>query len=219
MPPSGYLTTSGIENALVHLAYRYPTICQLIVLPEQSHEGRTSRAVRIGKPSTAEKRGALFVGGLHAREIVNPDLLIYFVFRLCRAYAEETDLVIGATTFDNWIVDLVVENLDLFVFPLVNPDGRTFVQTPGGDAWWRKNRNPNPGKPCRGVDLNRNFDFLWSSGIGTSTNSCSQTYRGAAPFSEPETRQHSPSAGYLSKYWLHAGHSLVLRVDSASMGG
>ena len=53
---------------------------------------------------------------------------------------------------------------------------------------WRKNRNPNPGLPGRGVDLNRNYDFLWSSGIGTSSSSTSETYKGSGPFSEPETR-------------------------------
>jgi carboxypeptidase T len=58
------------------------------------------------------------------------------------------------------------------------------------DRWWRKNRNPNtttgPGTP--GVDLNRNFDFLWSSGIGTSPNAASEVYKGGAHFSEPETQ-------------------------------
>jgi hypothetical protein len=31
-----------------------------------------------------------------------------------------------------------------------------------------ENINPNPGLPAMG-DLNRNYDFLWDSGIGTST--------------------------------------------------
>jgi hypothetical protein len=53
---------------------------------------------------------------------------------------------------------------------------------------WRKNRNPNPGLPGKGVDINRNYDFLWSSGIGTSASSTSDTYKGSAAFSEPETR-------------------------------
>ncbi len=39
-----------------------------------------------------------------------------------------------------------------------------------------------------GVDLNRNYDFLWDSGIGTSTNSGTEIYRGKSPNSEPETR-------------------------------
>jgi carboxypeptidase T len=38
------------------------------------------------------------------------------------------------------------------------------------------------------VDVNRNFDFLWSSGIGTSSDPNSFTYRGQHAFSEPECR-------------------------------
>ena len=43
----------------------------------------------------------------------------------------------------------------------------------------------------KGVDCNRNFDFLWNSGIMTSPNpcGCSQIYKGTSSFSEPETRQ------------------------------
>jgi len=44
----------------------------------------------------------------------------------------------------------------------------------------------DPGNP--GVDLNRNFDFLWQSGIGTSPHPYSNTYKGESPFSEPEIR-------------------------------
>src|SRR5439155_8559363 len=74
----------------------------------------------------------------------------------------------------------------LFVFPCMNPDGRVFVQTK--NEWWRKNRNPNVGMRATGVDINRNFDFLWSSGIGSSSTPVSDIYKGSAAFSEPETR-------------------------------
>ncbi|TME80824.1 MAG: hypothetical protein E6I43_12935, partial [Chloroflexi bacterium] len=47
---------------------------------------------------------------------------------------------------------------------------------------------PNPALPCMGVDINRDYDFLWSSGIGTSSDSCSEVFKGAGAFSEPETR-------------------------------
>jgi hypothetical protein len=53
---------------------------------------------------------------------------------------------------------------------------------------WRKNRASNQGLPCKGVDLNRNYDFLWSSGIGTSGSACTDVFKGSAAFGEPETR-------------------------------
>jgi carboxypeptidase T len=67
-------------------------------------------------------------------------------------------------------------------------------------AGWRKNRRtaaPNS-VACPGVDLNRNYDFLWdfpvyfnvpASGINDSTDPCDyQLYHGPSAFSEPETQ-------------------------------
>jgi murein tripeptide amidase MpaA len=188
MPPPGYLTAAGVESVLEYLANTYPTICQLIVLPEQSHEGRTIRAVKIASRTDGDRLGVLFIGGVHAREIVNPDLLVSFALNLCQAYTSGTGLTFEGRSYDPYTVRVLVDTLDIFILPLVNPDGRVYVQSPTGDAFWRKNRNPNPGLPCQGIDLNRNYDVLWSSGIGTSADSCSDVFRGSNAFSEPETR-------------------------------
>lgn len=187
-PPSGYLKTEGIEATLQRLAIAYSSICQLIQLPEKTWEQRTSRAIKIGKNSGRERPGILLLGGVHARELVNPDLLISFALKLCQAYQTGTGLTFGNKSYDAITIQQIVNQVDLFIFPLVNPDGRAFVQSPVGDPMWRKNRNPNRGQSCKGVDLNRNFDFLWSSGIGTSSSSCSEVYKGRKAFSEPETR-------------------------------
>jgi murein tripeptide amidase MpaA len=186
MPPSGYLSSSGIESCLVYLASAYPSIVQLITLPETSVEGRTSRAIRIGRGDG--RHGVLLIGGVHARELVNPDLLLSFAFKLCVAYTNNTGLTFGPVSYTNLTVRLLVDAMDIFIFPLVNPDGRAYVQSPSGYAMWRKNRSLNGGAACMGVDLNRNYDFLWSSGIGTSASSCSDVFKGPAAFSEPETR-------------------------------
>ena len=184
----GYLSADGIEACVQYLAATYPAFCQAIVLPEASVEGRTCRALKIAS-GTGSRRGVLFLGGVHAREVVNPDLLVSFALDLCEAYAGGTGLVFGSASYNEGMVKLIVEGLDVFIFPLVNPDGRAYVQAPGGDPWWRKNRRRDPATGCYGVDINRNFDFLWSSGIGTSSNPCDyQIYKGPSAFSEPETR-------------------------------
>ena len=51
---------------------------------------------------------------------------------------------------------------------------------------WHKNRQPNEGSQCMGVDLNRNYDAKWS-GEGASGNPCSETYYGSSLFSAPES--------------------------------
>jgi len=185
---SGYLTSEGIESAIQYIASAYPQITELITLPEKTHEGRTSRLIKIGKKHDTPVNGVLLLGGVHAREILNPDLLVKLSLSLCEAYTSETSLTFGGNSYSSEDVKRLVEGTQIYIYPLVNPDGRAHVQAPNGDVWWRKNRNPNPGLPFMGVDLNRNYDFLWHSGIGTSTNSKEDIYRGQAPNSEPETR-------------------------------
>lgn len=181
-----YLHTDSFKHILDYLVARFPSICKLVSLREQSYENRDIRGIRIGKPGTQSKRTVLLFGGCHARELVNPDLLLRFSFDLMHAYDTNTNLVFGGVVYAASTVRLIVQTIDLIVVPLINPDGRAYVQST--DPWWRKNRNPNPGETCFGVDVNRNYDFLWSSGIGTSSNACSDVYKGTGPFSEPESR-------------------------------
>jgi murein tripeptide amidase MpaA len=186
---SGYLTTEGLDAAVLHLPATYPSICHAVELPEKSVEGRVIRAVRIGKPGEKRKRGVFFLGGVHAREIVNPDLLVAFGLRLCRAATTGRGLSFGDKHFAADEVQRLVDELTIYLLPLANPDGRAFVQAPHGNPMWRKNRRPNPDSPhCLGVDINRNFDFLWPAGLTASSHPCSYQFKGPAAFSEPETR-------------------------------
>ena len=188
MPPSGYLTVQGIRQGIQHLATTYPALVTQVELPEQSHENRKIYALKIANGSGTDRRGILFLGGVHARELINPDLLVALAIRLCEAYTNNTGLTFGGRTYEAGTIKLLIDALDIWMLPLVNPDGRNYVQKNNGDPWWRKNRAPNPGLPCDGVDLNRNCDVLWSSGVGTSTDSCNDVFKGPSAFSEPETR-------------------------------
>ena len=104
-----------------------------------------------------------------------------------------------------------MDKLDLYVAPIINPDGYTFSRNHAGDpnlASWRKNLAPAPAAlpggclaaDAIGVDLNRNFDVVWdfekfyskaaiSSGdMRSSKNPCDKDlYIGETAFSEPET--------------------------------
>ncbi|KAA3623062.1 MAG: T9SS C-terminal target domain-containing protein [Flavobacterium sp.] len=87
------------------------------------------------------------------------------------------------------MVQFLLDNREIYFVPVVNPDGYFYNETtnPNGGGFWRKNRNPNSGG-CAGVDLNRNYSFGYGvNGSCSSTDPCSGTYRGTAPFSEPET--------------------------------
>ncbi|KAM9050094.1 carboxypeptidase B2 isoform 2-T2 [Megaptera novaeangliae] len=58
----------------------------------------------------------------------------------------------------------------------------------GSDRMWRKNRSFHENNSCIGTDLNRNFDSKHWCGEGASSFSCSETYCGLYPESEPEVK-------------------------------
>jgi hypothetical protein len=72
----------------------------------------------------------------------------------------------------------------------------------------------NPGGRVRGTDPNRNYAGFWG-GRGASTNWGSDTFRGAGPFSEPETqniRSIVSTRQVTNLITLHTFSNLVLRV-------
>ena len=92
--------------------------------------------------------------------------------------------------------------------PIVNVDGFDYSRQAlaqnenlsagnGFEGYWRKNRRSLtgvtvPGAQANpdafGVDNNRNYAYLWGDNQGGSSGSqVDQTYRGEAPFSEPES--------------------------------
>jgi len=140
----------------------------------KTHEGRDIWAVRISdNPSANENEpGALFLGCQHAREWI----------------AIEVPLYIGQYLTDNYYIDPEVKHLvdscEIWIVPVVNPDGYEFSRT--NSRSWRKNRRDN-GDGTYGVDLNRNWGYMWGHS-GSSANTSSGTYRGPSAFSEPETQ-------------------------------
>jgi carboxypeptidase T len=198
-----FLNVDEVETALSLAAATYPSFTQLITLPSinMTWEGRICHAVKLGRPSGYEKPTVFFLGGVHAREWGSADILINFVNELQMAYQGATGLAFGAQAFTAAQIQDIINTLDIIVFPQANPDGRHFSMTAisSADRDWRKNRRtaaPNS-IMCPGVDINRNFDFLWDfarhfdsgSGVHTSSDPCDlEVYCGPAAFSEPETR-------------------------------
>lgn len=63
-------------------------------------------------------------GGIHAREWITPAVVTYLLHRLLEdPHADDTDLL---------------DNLDWYILPVVNPDGYEYTRT--GDRLWRKTR-------------------------------------------------------------------------------
>ena len=197
---SGYLTVADVESALTILASPpNEAFVQRIALPERTWEGRPCHAVRIGEGSGLDRVGIYLLGGIHAREWGSPDILTNFAQVLAEAYRTRGGISLGHQKFAAAQIQKLVKAKDIYVFPQANPDGRLHSMTVDPD--WRKNRRPAPpgstGPSCVGVDLNRNYDFLWDftrhfspeAPVRNSTEPCDpEVYVGPRPFSEPETR-------------------------------
>lgn len=195
-----YLNVTEVESALaVAAGPPNSSIAQRIQLPHKTCEGRTCHALKIGHGGGSGRTGVYFLGGLHAREWGSCDILIALIEVLESAYHNQQGITLGGTSFTAAQIQSIVNNLDLFIFPQANPDGRNWSMT--REAMWRKNRRPAPagrrGTACVGVDLNRNFNFLWNypryfapdAPIQNSTDPCDHdVYIGPSAFSEPETQ-------------------------------
>jgi len=183
-----YRTVAQIDSAQAILAAFFPQLLTRVTLPEPSVQNRSIFALRMrAGGGTAQRRGVLIVGGTHARELMNPDAIIELVIDLILSYLNGTDIRYGGRTWPANDVKLILEAMDLWFVPCINPDGRHHVLNV--DDMWRKNRRDNPGSPCDGVDLNRNADVVWGVAQGqTSCSPCSDVFCGPSAFSEPETR-------------------------------
>lgn len=193
---TGYLNVEEVEQAVLKAAEApYSGIAELITLPEKTWERRQCHALRIGSGSDANRTGVYFLGGVHAREWGSCDILINFIECIEQAYLNNTALTFGGKTFSAAEIKSIVDTLDIVIFPQANPDGRHYSMTV--DSEWRKNLHPSPDLQQRaGVDINRNYDFLWDfpkyfspkSSTLTSTDPSDDCYHGESAFSEPETR-------------------------------
>jgi murein tripeptide amidase MpaA len=180
------------------LSTTYSPVSKIIELPNKTKEGRTIHAIIIGKnKGNKSQKSILITGGVHAREWGGSDICVSLAADILEAYKLKKGLRYGNQYFNAIKIDNIVNQLNMIILPDVNPDGKAYSQSDPAHRLWRGNRNLQ--KPsCYGVDLNRNFDFLWDFGkhfspeadVHTSSDPCdtSQTYKGKEPFSEPETK-------------------------------
>jgi hypothetical protein len=176
----GYRTLAEIGLALDSISNAYPDIITSKWIIGNSIEGRPIWVVKISdNPNIDEDEPeAYYYACHHAREVITPEVLIYFMRYLTNNYGIDPQ------------VTYLVNNRELFFSPCLNPDGYYYNEQtdPGGGGMWRKNRRVNgDASESFGVDINRNYGYRWGyDNEGSSPTPSSDTYRGAAAFSEPE---------------------------------
>ena len=176
---SGYYTLAEVIQKLDEMFAAYPNLITEKDSIGHTYENRPIYAVKISDNPNADEDEpeVLYTALHHAREPESMMQMIYFMFYLLDNYSIDEE------------VTYLVDNREFYFIPVVNPDGYKYNETtkPNGGGMWRKNRRINDDETI-GVDLNRNYGFEWAyDNTGSSDQTSSETYRGSAPFSEPET--------------------------------
>ncbi len=174
---TAYHTYDETVTELNQIAANHPSITDLTSIGK-TYEGRDIWSMKISDNAHMEEDEpeVIIYGMHHSREWASAEVPLYIINFLTGNYSTNTS------------VQSIVDEREVWIIPIVNPDGRVFdgEDDPAVYADWRKNRVPN-GDGSIGVDLNRNYDFMWG-GAGSDDIPSGETYRGPEAFSENETR-------------------------------
>jgi Zinc carboxypeptidase len=234
-----YRNLEDYEAELKQIVAKYPGIARPVELPHKSFQGRPLMGVELSDNVGAKDDGkpTYFVMGTHhAREWPAGEIAMEYAWYVAKGYGSDAE------------VTDVLKRERIVVVPIINPDGyvvsRTTpsaydttgqgpfdtaeaVATGGFGAYRRKNCDgavPSGEFPCLlqwGVDPNRNYGEGWGA-AGASSIPYTQTYRGAGPWSEPETQavhEFSRERQVTALITLHNFASLVLRSPSLAVKG
>ncbi|MFC8620169.1 M14 family zinc carboxypeptidase [Micromonospora purpureochromogenes] len=178
-----YSEPGGIRDELTATAARFPKLAKLETIG-RTVQGKPILAVKVTKNARTVpdgRRPAVIYGSAqHAREWITPEMTRRLLHHVLDNYGTDPEIT------------RLVDRTELWFLPVANPDGYDHTFTPG-NRLWRKNLRDNDGNgqitTADGVDLNRNFSYKWGyDDEGSSPEPNSDTYRGPAPNSEPETK-------------------------------
>ncbi|NOY26487.1 MAG: hypothetical protein GXP62_11495 [Oligoflexia bacterium] len=170
----GYHDSESVLSVLDDLVDAEPELVQRVDLG-WSVDGRPLRGVRLSTTATPRAQWRL-VGAHHGDEWSSSEVALDAAQRLVTAWRDDPD------------VAALLDRDAVWVIPQINPDGV--------EAGTRYNSND--------TDLNRNYDYQWSSTVWAS---------GDQPFSEPETR-----AVRALHSWVPATAALSFHAGAANIG-
>lgn len=202
----GFYTYAEIQLKLQNLHRQYGSLISAPLKIGTSLEGRPILAVKISDHVSRDEPDepeALFTALHHAREPESMMCVMFFIERLLQGYRKDPEIT------------YLVDHRQLWFVPVVNPDGYVFNEqtNPTGGGLWRKNRRQN-GNGTVGVDLNRNYGYMWGyDNNGSSADGKDEDYRGASAFSEPETqamRSFALSRRFVTAHNFHSFQDAIL---------
>lgn len=158
----------------------------------KTYEGRDIPIIKIDATNYFNQKGIhtnpnkkifLMTGAHHSRELVSVQMPLYTILDILHGLVHQNPETIET-----------LKRTRIYSIPVVNIDGfhkiwEEWMKT-GELILKRKNMdrrfegNANCPIPLQGVDINRNYGYLW----GNSDGPCGESYAGPHPFSEPESK-------------------------------
>lgn len=177
-----YRTVEETASTVADLVATHPVLASSVDIGpswrrvQNGAQGYSLQVLKLTNSLIGGEKPKMFVmSSVHAREYTPAELMT--------RYAEELLAGYGSDANATWLLD----HMEFHFLLQANPDGRKRAET---GLSWRKNENSTQcGGNQAGIDLNRNFPVFWNYlNGGSSTNACSETYRGLSAASEPETQ-------------------------------
>ncbi len=214
-----YRTLVETNLEMERLAAEFPDRVRRFALPHKSLLGQPVWAMEISHrvAQSSGKPVFLMTGLHHAREWPTVELTMEFVHDLLKSDGADSALT------------RALDQVRFVVVPVVNPDGYELSRSLLNEQKRKSCRieagkTPtfadcaNPANQGAGVDLNRNYGAFWGGG-GANVQPMQQSYRGEAPFSEPEIqnmRDLMAANQVVVALSNHTPDAKVLRVPSSA---
>ncbi|NXV33128.1 CBPA1 Carboxypeptidase, partial [Rissa tridactyla] len=168
---ASYHTIEEIYDWMDVLVDDHPNLISKIEIG-QSYENRSLYVLKFS--TGGSNRPAIWLDtGIHSREWITQATGVWTANKIAEEYGQDSS------------VTAILDSMDIFFEIIANPDG--FVFTHSSNRLWRKTRSINAGSDCIGVDPNRNWDAGFG-GSGSSSDPCSDLYRGPYAHSEREVK-------------------------------
>lgn len=178
-----YRTVEETADTVANLVSTHPILATSIDIGpswrrvQNGTQGYQLQVLKLTNSLIGGEKPKMFVmSSVHAREYTPAELMTRYAEELLAGYGNDANAT--------WLLD----HMEFHFLLQANPDGRKRAES---GLSWRKNENLDycGGGSAPGIDLNRNFPVFWNyPNGGSSPSSCSETYRGPLPASEPETQ-------------------------------
>lgn len=223
---SGYHNYDELVNDLNALFANHPEMCSLRSCGEGHAQYGYIWGLKLTKYASEpvsyadtlwendpSKPDLLIVGCHHAREPMSVEVPLSFATYMCENYTSDAN------------VRNVIDNMETYIIPCLNPDGWIYDDVEGSRHYWRKNAYDYDDDGVffedqgsgygEGVDLNRNYTYKWGyDDSGSSPNWSSPTYRGPSAGSEPEVQvimDLAEELDFVSAISFHSHGEWILR--------